>query len=305
MLLMGALALAAAGLAGGLAGGLAAAQEDARLTVEVVTGESGPPTVGDPIVFRVEVRHAADARVEVDSAMTELGRLDAALAEVEVVEPGLTVVVWRTAAFEVGIFEAALPPIVVVGGAGRRTLTPPPQRVEVVSTLSDGAGGEASARPLTPPEEIEGGSGFAFWIAALLAIGAGFVLARVLGIRARRRGAPRQAAAAEPEPLPTPAEFDADLGAAELCRALAAAVRAHLARRYEIPARSLTSAELPEQLAAAGASASTVQRVRTLLRECDAVSFAEQRPPPERLAGYRELAAAIIGDEQSNDAEAS
>lgn len=304
-MLMGALALVAAGLVGGLAGGLATAQEEARLTVEVAAGEGGPPTVGDPIVFRVEVRHAEDARVEVDSSMTELGRLDAALAEVEVVEPGLTVVIWRTAAFEVGMFEAALPPIVVVNGGGRRTLTPPPQRVEVVSALPDSAEGEASARPLTPPQEIEGGSGFAFWIAALLAIGAGFVLARVLGIRARRRAGPRQPAAAEPEPLPTPAELDADLGAAELCRGLAAAVRAHLARRYEIPARSLTSAELPEQLAAAGASASTVQRVRTLLRECDAVSFAEQRPPPERLAGYRELAAAIIGDEQSNDAEAS
>ena len=301
MLLMSALALAAAGLAGGLA----AAQEDAQLTVEIVAGEGGSPTVGDPIVFRVEVRHAEDARVEVDSAMTELGRLDAALAEIEVVEPGRTVVIWRTAAFEVGAFEAALPPIVVVGGNGRQTLTPPPQQVEVVSALPEGTDGAVSARPLTPPQEIEGGSSFAFWIAALLAIGAGFVLARALGIRARRRAAPRQAPAPEPEPLPTLAEIDQDASAAELCRALAAAVRAHLARRYEIPARSLTSAELPEQLAAAGASASTVQRVRTLLRECDAVTFAEQRPPPERLAGYRQLAAAIIGGEHPNDAETS
>ena len=299
MLLMSALALAAAGLAGGLA----AAQEDAQLTVEIAAGEGGPPTVGDPIVFRVEVRHAEDARVEVDSAMTELGRLDAALAEIELVEPGLTLVVWRTAAFEVGTFEAALPPIVVVGTGGRRTLTPPPQRIEVVSALPEGTDSEAEARPLTPPQEIEGGSGFAFWIAALLAIGAGFLLARVLGLRTRRRATPRQAPAPEPEPLPTLAEIDQDASAAELCRALAAAVRAHLARRYEIPARSLTSAELPEQLAAAGASASTVQRVRTLLRECDAVTFAEQTPPPERLAGYRELAAAIIGNERPNDAE--
>ena len=301
MLLMGALALAAAALAGGPA----AAQEDAQLTVKIVTAAGGAPMVGDPIVFRVEVRHAEDARVEVDSAMTELGRLDAALAEIEFVEPGLTLVIWRTAAFEVGIFEAALPPIVVVGSAGRRTLTPPLQRVEVVSALPKEIDGAAEARPLTPPQEIEGGSGFAFWIAALLAIAAGFVLARALGIRARRRATPRQAPSPEPEPLPTLAEIDQDASAAELCRALAAAVRAHLARRYEIPARSLTSAELPEQLAAAGASASTVQRVRTLLRECDAVTFAEQTPPPERLAGYRELAAAIIGSENPNDAETS
>ena len=270
----------------------AGAQQPAELTVLVLGGEE-PLTVGDPIVFRVEVRHAEEARVEAESSMTELGCLDAALAEIELVEPGLTAVIWRSAAFEVGQFEVALPPIVVAGGGGRQVLTPPPQRVEIVSALP---GGSAEARPVTPPQEIEGRSDFAFWIAALLAIGAGFVLARVLGVRARRRAAPRAPAVAESEPPAALPGVEAGLSAAEFCRALAAAVRGDLARRYAIPALSLTSAELPNHLAAAGAPAATVQRVRTLLRECDAATFAEQTPAPGRLAGYRELAAAIIED---------
>lgn len=276
------------------------AQQPAELTVEVVD-DGDPLTVGDPIVIRVEVRHAEDARVELDSAMTELGPLDAALPELESVEPGLTVVVWRTAAFQVGVFEFQLPPIAVVRGEQRQSLAAPLQRVEIVSSL---AGEAAEPRPLTPPQELEGGSGFAFWIAALLAVAAGFLLARVLGLRARRRGAPARsldAQAHNPPPLP---ELTAGANAAEFCAALAAAVRAHLAHQYQIPALSLTSAELPLQLAAAGAPAAAVQRVRTLLRECDAATFADHTPPSARLDGYRQLAAAIIDEPATADASA-
>ena len=270
----------------------AAAQQPAELNVEVV-GDGDPLTVGDPIVIRVEVRHAEDARVELDSAMTELGPLDAALPELEAVEPGLTVVVWRTAAFQVGVFEFQLPPIAIVRGEQRQSLAAPHQRVEIVSSLASEA---VEPRPLTPPQELEGGSGFAFWIAALLAVAAGFLLARVLGVRARRRGGRAQTQSAQthsPPPLP---ELAAGANAAEFCAALAAAVRAHLAHQYQIPAQSLTSSELPLQLAAAGAPAAAVQRVRTLLRECDAATFADHTPPSARLDGYRQLAAAIIDE---------
>ena len=283
----------------------AAAQPAAELTVRILNGEgeslTDGVTVGDPIVFRVEVRHPEDARVELESSMTELGSLDAALPEIEPVEAGRTAVIWRSAAFQVGTFEVALPPIVVVGSGGRATLTPPLQRVEVRSSLPNGS---VEPRPITPPQELEGGSSFAFWIAALLAIGAGFLLARVLGLRARRRpapGPPTNPELASPPELP---ELGDATAPAEFCRDLAAAVRAHLAERYDIPAQSLTSAELPEYLASASAPASTVQRVRTLLRECDAAAFAAQTPPPERLAGYRELAAAIIESDIEIQAEA-
>ena len=286
VLLLACLALCGAALAAPVA-----AQQPADLTVEIVD-DGEPFSVGDPIIIRVEVRYAEDARVELDSAMTELGPLDAALPELETIEPGFTVVVWRSAAFQVGAFEFQLPPIVVVRGEQRQTLMPPLQRVDIVSSLSSE---DVAPRPLTPPQELEGGSGFAFWIAALLAVAAGFVLARLLGIRARRRrGALARSPAAEahrPPPLP---ELAAGANAAEFCAALAAAVRTHLAHRYRIPAQSLTSAELPEQLAAAGAPAAAVQRVRTLLRECDAATFADHTPPSARLDGYRQLAAAII-----------
>ena len=277
-----------------------------ELTVQILDSEGDPlaggVTVGDPVIFRVEIRHPEDARVEVESSMTELGSLDAALPEIELVESGRTAVAWRSAAFRVGTFEVALPPIVVVSNAGSTTLTPPLQRVEVISALP---GGSAEPRPITPPQELEGGSGFAFWIAALLAVAAGFILARALGLRARRRSAPDPNAAA-PNAAPSPALPDLNDATlpAEFCRELAVAVRAHLARRYDIPAQSLTSAELPEHLAAASAPAAAVQRVRTLLRECDAATFADQTPPPERLAGYRQLAAAIIASDRETEAEA-
>lgn len=276
-----------------------------ELTVQILDSEGDPlaggVTVGDPIIFRVEIRHPEDARVEVESSMTELGSLDAALPEIELIESGRTAVVWRSAAFRVGTFEVALPPIVVVGNAGSTTLTPPPQRVEVMSSLP---GGSAEPRPITPPQELEGGSGFAFWIAALLAVAAGFILARILGLRARRRSAPDpNVAAPNAAPSPTLPDLNDATRPAEFCRELAAAVRVHLARRYNIPAQSLTSAELPEHLAAAAAPAAAVQRVRTLLRECDAATFADQTPPPERLAGYRELAAAIIASDLETEAE--
>ena len=283
---------------------LAAAQPTAELTVQILDGEGesliGGVTVGDPIVFRVEVRHPEDARVELESSMTELGSLDAALPEIEPLEAGRTAVIWRSAAFQVGTFEVALPPIVVVGSTGRTSLTPPLQRVEVRSSLPNGS---AEPRPITPPQELESGSSFAFWIAALLAVAAGFLLARVLGLRARRRPAPSLTTnpdIASPPELPSLGDATPP---AEFCRDLAAVVRAHLAERYEIPAQSLTSAELPEYLASASAPASTVQRVRTLLRECDAAAFAAQTPPPERLAGYRELAAAIIESDMENQTE--
>ena len=291
-LLLGALIAALAIVSG-------AAQESAELTVAAPDADD-PITVGDLIVFRVEVRHAEDQRVEVESAMTPLGRLDASLPEIEEMEPGLTAVRWQTAAFEVGTFEVMLPPIMVVGPEGEKTLTPKPQRVQVVSALPDGT---VEPRPLTPPQELEGGSGFAFWIAALLAIGVGFALARVLGVRARRRSRPAATAAAQAEGPTDLPNVEQGVSAADICCALALTVRVHLERRYDIPARSLTGAELTEHLAAVGAPAATVQRVRTLLRECDAATFADQTPPPERLEGYRQLAAAIIENGGPSDSE--
>ena len=296
-----ALALLAALLALGLAAPAAAQQAaEAAATVTVqVEGQAGGGagarlTVGDPIVFRVEVRHPPDARVELEAAMTNLDPLDAALPEIELAAPGLTIVRWRSAAFAVGAFAVALPPIIVVHGGERELIPLAPQRVEVASVLVEGL---SEGRPLTPPQTLEGGSNIAAWIAALLAVGAGFLLARILGVRARRRRAPSPAAAAARAPAAAIPQLSSEAGAAEVCRALALAVRTNLAERYQIPARSLTSAELPGRLAAAGAPAATVQRVRTLLLECDAVTFADQSPPAERLAGYRELALAIIDAE--------
>ena len=280
-----------ASLAALSAPGSATAQQPIEATVEVIGGADAPLTVGDPIVIRVEVRHPDDAWVEIDSSMTTLSPLDAALQELELSEPGRTVVTWRTAAFTVGVFDITLPPITVVSGGTRQLLTFEPQRIVIASVLTEDIIGP---RPLTPPGVIEGGANFAPWIGALVAIGVGFVIARALRMRTLRRRAPQLAQAPAPLPRATIPDVSDDANADDVCRGLALAVREHLAAQYGIPARSLTSAELPEHLAAAGAPAATVQRVRTLLRVCDAVTFADQPAVQQRLAGYRELAVAIV-----------
>ena len=280
-----------ASLAALSAPGSATAQQPIEATVEVIGGADAPLTVGDPIVIRVEVRHPDDAWVEIDSSMTTLSPLDAALQELELSEPGRTVVTWRTAAFTVGVFDITLPPITVVSGGTRQLLTFEPQRIVIASVLTEDIIGP---RPLTPPGVIEGGANFAPWIGALVAIGVGFVIARALRMRTLRRRAPQLAQAPAPLPRATIPDVSDDANAEDVCRGLALAVREHLAAQYGIPARSLTSAELPEHLAAAGAPAATVQRVRTLLRVCDAVTFADQPAVQQRLAGYRELAVAIV-----------
>ena len=156
------------------AAGHAAAQQSIEATVEVIGGADAPLTVGDPIVIRVEVLHPDDAWVEIDSSMTALSPLDAALQELELSEPGRTIVTWRTAAFTVGVFDVTLPPITVVSGGARELLSFETQRIVIASVLTEDVLGP---RPLTPPGVIEGGSNFASWIAALIAIGLGFVIA--------------------------------------------------------------------------------------------------------------------------------
>ena len=141
--------------------GRAAAQQPIEATVEVIGGADAPLTVGDPIVIRVEVRHPDDAWVEIDSSMTTLSPLDAALQELELSEPGRTVVTWRTAAFTVGVFDITLPPITVVSGGTRQLLSFEPQRIVIASVLTEDIIGP---RPLTPPGVIEGGANFAPWI---------------------------------------------------------------------------------------------------------------------------------------------
>ena len=134
----------------------------------MIGGADAPLTVGDPIVIRVEVLHPDDAWVEIDSSMTTLSPLDAALQELELSEPGRTVVTWRTAAFTAGVFDVTLPPITVVSGGARELLSFETQRIVIASVLTEDVLGP---RPLTPPGVIEGGSNFASWIAALVAIG--------------------------------------------------------------------------------------------------------------------------------------
>jgi hypothetical protein len=80
----------------------------------------------------------------------------------------------------------------------------------------------------------------------------------------------------------------------DFCRQVDVTVRRFLANRYALPAANLTANELASRLARAGAEPGTIQRVRNLCAETDAVAYAGAVPTAERAARYVELAEAIV-----------
>lgn len=290
-------ALAARAAAGALialaaSAAVAGAQQpgSARATVSTETGR--PPEVGDEIVIEIEVDHAPGAAVSFGSSPVRLDPLDPAVPEIERQGAGRTLITLRTRGFAAGSFSVAPPALSASrDGAADEIALPGPVRIEIASVLSPGD----ELRGNAPPQLLPGG-GFAFWIAGLIALAAAFAATRLLRTALRRRPA---------QPTPEPADAPAGLAeippgapAADVCAALSRDLRRHLAQRWQVPAESLTGAELPAALAAAGAPRASVERARSLLEQCDAVRFGGERPTTGRLRGYRELALSIIDAER-------
>ena len=260
-------------------------------TATVALSPEEPSTVGDLVTITVTVAHDAETRVALQPALTPMGEMDPAVPEMVAVSPNETTLTYQTRAFQSGRFVIELPNIPLERNGERlESISLDPILVTVESVLS----ASTQPRPLTPPDLLEAQErNFAPWIVALIGIALGFVAARLLRRRMRpqRSAEPPGETVVGPSPLP---EFEPSLPAAEQCHRLATAVRARLAEEWSLPARSLTSAELPRALALAGAPAATVQQVRNLLAECDRVQYAGHMPAAERLRGYHELAATII-----------
>ncbi len=280
---------------------VAASQEgDREADIVVAVSPEGAVTVGDVVEIRITVRHEIGDRVLVEPGVVQLGSVEPSAAVGTAISGAETLIVYRTRSFRVGVFDVSLPEVRIArrdGSIERRPLST--VTVEVQSVLSD----PPEARPLTGPDLIDGGSRtFAPWIVAIIGVGAGFALARVVR---RRRVAPLPAStssevvdAAQSTPR---FEMDSELSAAEQCRQLSAAVRDRLAEDWPLPASALTASEIGPALARAGAPSSVVLRVTQLLEACDRVQFGGERPAPERLRGYAVQAAAIWSEVARED----
>lgn len=275
-----------------------AAAQEADIVVDV--SPEGAVTVGDVVEIRITVRHEIGDRVLVEPGALQLGSVEPSAALRTAISGSETLIVYRTRSFRVGRFDVPLPDVRIArsdGSIDRRPLRP--VTVEVQSVLSD----PPQAQPLTDPDLIEGGARtFAPWIVAIIGVGVGFALARVV----RRRRATPMPAPTSNEVVDaahsTPSfEMDSTRSAAEQCRQLSAAVRDRLAEDWPLPATALTASEIGPALARAGAPSSVVLRVTQLLEACDRVQFGGETPAPERLRGYAAQAAAIWSEVAHED----
>ncbi|MFQ5380124.1 MAG: hypothetical protein ACE5EF_00675, partial [Dehalococcoidia bacterium] len=175
--------------------------------------------------------------------------------------------------------------------------------LHVVPTLSEGAASDLS--PLTGLEATGGGQSPLLVPALVGAAAVGVVVVLVLGRlglrlavriwRSRRR---------RWEPIGAPPPWTAidvarrllSSDVAEAYRLIGQAVRAEVSRRFELPAPALTTGEIGDRLAAAGADRWQSRLVSGLLEECDSVVYAGYRPAPQRVDADLAMALEILGE---------
>ena len=263
-----------------------------ELTVSVSIVPDTELTVGDPVEIRVVVAHEPGDRVLFESSLAQLGGMEPSAPVIGVINERETRIVFQTRAFAVGMFLLDLPSIPIQHADGSLTeLALRPVSIVVASVLTEGT----EPRPINAPDLLPGDNrAFTPWIVAIIGVGLGFVLARLLRRRYRRpasvaTGESSEAAVAERASFDT----DASLGAADQCRQLASAVRSRLGDDWSLPASALTSSEIGPALASAGAPGVIALRATRLLEACDRVQYGGEQPTPERLQGYLQLAEAI------------
>ena len=269
------------------------AAQEPEANVSVVP--DGALTVGDPVEVQITITHEPGDRVLMDGAVVQMGGMEPSAPLITEVSETETLVVFQTRAFGVGEFEVELPAIPIQ--RADRSLTELPLRpvsIAITSVLND----QSEPQPITAPDLLEGDSRtFTPWIVAIIGIGLGFVLARLLRRRYRQ---PATVAVSDGSDAtvsePAAFQMDGSLNAADQCRQLAGAVRARLAADWSLPASALTASEIGPALAAAGAPGVVVLRVTRLLEACDRVQYGGEQPTPERLQGYLQLADAIWSD---------
>ncbi len=289
--------LVAAGFATVCGAAAVAAQDTVTFDVAI---EPARATVGEHLTLTVVARHPANVSVSVPDAADQFAPLEL----VEVVPPESrdagsnereTRFVYVLAAFETGETHVA-PLSVTLRGATETTAVLQLPGVMIESVLPEDG---AEFRDLDGP--LAGQVGTPTWVWAALAM-AGFV-----GLTVITMALARVPVTFSPPPIPTrPAppgdsvrkELDAIATAGllaggalkEYYARIATCLRRYLAARFGAPAVAMTPQELEERLVEQGADPWPVRLAANLLRQAEAVQFAQYEPARERAEA--DLAAA-------------
>jgi len=276
--------LVAAAVAQGGAAAPVAGQSTVRTEVDKTV-----VTVGDRITMTVTVDHAASAQARLPDSLSvsPFEALATRVLPVETTPDGVrsTFAITLTA-FELGELEIPSVPVEVVAADGSvEELETDRYGVEVVSVGADESG---DIRGIRGPFGIPISSiVVALWVLVplLLALVLYFLVQR---LRPRGEDAPRPALG----PLPRPPHevaleaLDALAASSLLERgqvkeyhiAASDILRTYVEERFRVEALEMTTREVLDGLAAAGADASFRVGLRTFLEACDLVKFAKARP---------------------------
>jgi hypothetical protein len=262
-------------------------------------------TVGDRITLVVTVDHesAAEARLPDSIAVAPFEVTGLRTLPVETTAEGMRSTFEVTVtAFELGELEIPPVPIEVVGSGGAvEVLETDRYGIEVVSVGVDETG---DIREIRGPLGIPVSSWVvALWVLVpLLAAVLLYLLVRRLGSRGEEVARPALGHL-RPPPHEVALEALAELEASALLErgqvkeyhiAASDILRTYVEERFRVEALEMTTREVLDSLAAAGADASFRVGLRTFLEACDLVKFAKARPGTDESRSALELGRRII-----------
>lgn len=257
--------------------------------------------IGQQLTLRIEVLTGPDSTVELDPASDTWQAVEVidiqsqeAFPEGEVLRHAIVVTV---APFDTGSVRF-MPRVNVITGSESEPRDLPVQQLEVLTTLAPDAPLELS--PLPGPAAVPGGEspflrpliGLGAIAGVMLAAGLTYAIVRFIARRPRRSGEELVPAPAYPDLSGAAALLESD--PVRAYRTLSAAVRRHLAERYDFPAVALTARELETRMEAEGVNRWEARLVGGLLENCDAVVYAGYRPASERRQADLTMAREIV-----------
>lgn len=270
----------------------AGAQQEAEFAI---TLEPASATVGDRLTLTIVALHEAGARLEAPLDPDAFAPL-----ELVAVRPPVTQntgggreetrLVYILAAFETG--ELQPPPIeVTVRGEGEVSALLQPPAVTIESVLP--ADGPIELRGLAGPLAASSSAPKWIWAALLMAGFAALTVATIAFIRIAVRETPAPMIAPPKPARPEEAarqELDAIADAAlldrggekEYYRRIGACVRRYLSGRFGMLATAMTSQELEARLREPQIGRWPARLAANLLRQSEAVQFAQYQPARER-----------------------
>ena len=170
----------------------------------------------------------------------------------------------------------------------------PPVQLDVISLFSD----EQSLDLSVPSSLLDiDGERTPFFIPLLIGLGAVVLFGTFFFIQFLHARNLKDVSAVESTPTSPIPVLDQSLmegDVTEAYRLIAFRIRAYLEENFDIPASSMTTEELEDELHAAGVSGEISRLSRELLRECDSVVYAGYRPAQGRRVADFELAKTVL-----------